>query len=64
MTDQKRRGAVILLPESRAWPFDGRGVNERENLALTAALLLRKRGFDAGNLKGGLAEWNLEARHE
>jgi rhodanese-related sulfurtransferase len=32
--------------------------------SLTAAILLAKRGFNAGNLKGGLAEWNLAAREE
>ncbi len=32
------------------------------NRSLTAAMLLRKRGFTVGNLKGGLAEWNLAAR--
>lgn len=32
------------------------------NRSLTAALLLRKKGFNAGNLKGGLAEWNLASR--
>src|SRR5512140_3187782 len=32
------------------------------NRSLSAALLLRKRGFNVGNLKGGLAEWNMEAR--
>jgi rhodanese-related sulfurtransferase len=34
------------------------------NRSLSAALLLSKQGFNAGNLKGGLAEWNLAARNE
>ncbi len=34
------------------------------NRSLTAALLLRKKGFNAGNLKGGLAEWNLASRQD
>ena len=34
------------------------------NRSLSAALLLRKRGFNAGNLKGGLAQWNLATRQE
>ncbi len=29
------------------------------NRSMSAALFLRKRGFNAGNLKGGLVEWNL-----
>ncbi len=29
------------------------------NRSLTAALLLQKKGFKAGNLKGGIAEWKL-----
>ena len=31
------------------------------NRSLSAAILLRKRGFNAGNLKGGISEWNLTA---
>ncbi len=34
------------------------------NRSLTAALLLRKRGFNAGNLEGGLAEWNIAAQQK
>jgi rhodanese-related sulfurtransferase len=34
------------------------------NRSLSAALLLRKHGFNAGNLKGGLAEWNLAGLRE
>ena len=34
------------------------------NRSLSAAILLRKRGFNAGNLKGGLAEWNLAAQQD
>ena len=34
------------------------------NRSLSAALLLRKQGFNVGNLKGGLAEWNLAARQK
>jgi rhodanese-related sulfurtransferase len=29
------------------------------NRSVTAAALLRKNGFAAGNLKGGIAEWNF-----
>jgi rhodanese-related sulfurtransferase len=34
------------------------------NRSMSAAILLRKRGFNVGNLKGGIAEWNLAARQE
>jgi len=34
------------------------------NRSMSAALLLRKRGFNAGNLKGGLAEWSIAAQRE
>jgi rhodanese-related sulfurtransferase len=32
------------------------------NRSLNAALLLQRQGFNAANLKGGLAAWNLAAR--
>jgi rhodanese-related sulfurtransferase len=34
------------------------------NRSMSAAVLLHKRGFNVGNLRGGLAEWNLAARQE
>jgi rhodanese-related sulfurtransferase len=34
------------------------------NRSVSAALLLRKRGFTAANLKGGIAEWNLATLQE
>ncbi|MEX2116679.1 MAG: rhodanese-like domain-containing protein [Bacteroidota bacterium] len=32
------------------------------NRSLTAAVKLRKNGFSAANLKGGIAEWNFQNR--